>query len=116
MFVVSATNQSIVILTIAVCALAGLFTALHMIAAVSQLKNGCKPSHILMLAGSLGVAAAVFDCLMGGAFDWLLMALGGGMVCGAAFWNGKSSGNFHLAHHLLRFGIVLILVFTFIRV
>lgn len=120
MFVVSATNQSIVILTIAVCVLAGLFGLLHLVAAASQMAKDHKPTHIVMMVGALlAIAAAVVNLFgIGSSFnlDGLLMAVGGGAVCGAAWQNGKSSGQFHLAHHLLRFGIVLILVFTFIRI
>lgn len=113
-------HQGYIALTITVCVLAGLFGLLHLVAAASQIMKDRKPAHMVMMAGALCAIAAAVVCLCGAGsgynLDSLLMALGGGAVCGAAWQNGKSSGNFHLAHHLLRFGIALVLVFTFIRV
>lgn len=116
-------HQFYVAWTITVCVLAGLFGALHLIAVISRIRKGFRPSYLVMLGGALGVLAAAVDCLLGGSFDWLLMAIGGGMVCGSAFWNGKAAaaesgdaGMFHLSHHLIRFGIAIILTMTFIRV
>ncbi len=103
-------HQFHVIFTLAVCVLAWLFALLHGIAAGSQLykKTGSVPA-LLMLGGSLGVLAAGIDCLVGGGLDWLLMLLGGTIVCTAALCNGKRAGNLHLSHHLIRLGLVLAL-------
>lgn len=98
------------------CLLAGLFAVLHLIAAVSQLRKETHPSHILMLASSLVVLSAVTGCLLGSGFDWLLLLVGGGMVCAAAIWNGRRSGTLHLSHHITRAAVVLILVLNFIRI
>ena len=104
-------------LTLAVCGFAALFGILHGIAAVSQLVKKKAPAPaVLMLGGSLGALAAVVDCLLGGRFDWLLMLLGGAMVCAAAVWNGRRAGKLHPAHHLIRAGMMLILVVGFICV
>ncbi|MFQ9268367.1 MAG: glucuronide permease, partial [Streptococcus salivarius] len=32
-----------------------------------------------------------------------------GVICYGAYWNGKHKENFHLAHHVIRIGIALIL-------
>ncbi len=118
------------ILKIAVCAMAGLFALLHGIAAISQLPKSLKSGsagnllpHLLMLAGGLTAAAAVAACLLGSSFDWLLMLLGGSAVCGAALWNGRRAAAqqgdqalFHLAHHISRAAVMLILVVNFVRV
>ena len=104
-------------LTLAVCGVAALFGLLHGIAAVSQLvkKTGPIPA-LLMLGGSLGVLAAAIDCLLGVGLDWLIMLLGGSMVCLAAVCNGNRTGKLHPAHHLIRAGMMLILVVGFICV
>lgn len=98
---------------IVTCAAAFLFAVLHLAAAASQFKKGVKPSHALMFCGALGVLAAIVDCVLGGSFDWLLMLLGGGMVCGAAFWNGKSAGKVNPLHHVIRGAVVVVLVLAF---
>lgn len=114
-----------IIWMLSVCALALLFAALHLVAVVSQMRKEFRPSHIVMLLGCLLAAAAITACIMGWPWnlDSLLMAIGGGTVCGAAFWNGRSAAAragdeklFHLSHHLIRFGVVLILTMNFIRV
>jgi len=120
-------NQLHVVWTAIVCVLAGLFGVLHIIAAASQIRKGYKPSYLVMIVGALLTIAAAVACLFGVGGGWnldaLLMALGGGAVCGAAWWNGRSSAvengdawMFHLSHHIIRFGFMLILVFTFARV
>lgn len=114
-----------IVWVLTVCLLAALFAALHLAAVISQMRKGFRPSHIVMLAGCLLVFAAIPACVLGwpGNLDSLLMAVGGGTVCGSAFWNGRSAAKkagdeklFHLSHHLIRFGVVLILVMNFIRV
>lgn len=109
------------VLTYVVCALTALFALLHLIAALSQLKSHSPAPHILMLGGALGALAAALDCLLRGSFDWLLMLLGGAMVCAAALWNGrqaaksKGENHFHLSHHITRAGLVLILVISMVK-
>lgn len=100
------------------CLLASAFGLLHIIAAAVQLSRDHRPMNIVMLIGGALALAAAPACLFGwpGNMDALLMAIGGGAVCGAAFYNGRSGGNFHLVHHLVRFGAVLLLVFVFIGV
>lgn len=113
-------HQIHVIWTVAVCALAGIFALLHLIAAGSQLKRHFHPAHLLMLAGALGTAAAAADCLYGGTLDWLIMLQGGWMVCAAALWNGMraqgETARLHLSHHIIRAGIAAVLVCAMIWV
>ena len=107
---------------IAVCVLALIFGVLHLIAVISALRKEYRPSQIVMLVCSIIALLSVPACLWGwpGNLDSLLMAIGGGGVCGAAFYNGRSaaekSGDKSLFHHIIRFVFVLILVFNFIWV
>ena len=111
------SNTGNIVLALAVCGAAVLFGVLHGIAAVSQLVKKKSPAPaILMLGGSLGVLAAAVDCLLGGSLDWLLMLLGGAMVCAAAVWNGKRAGSLHLSHHIIRAALAAVLVLNFLRV
>lgn len=107
-------NVNIFELLIYICA--GLFALLHLAAAVSQFKTRPLAPHILMAAGALGLGAAIYDSVNAGACDWLLALLACGMICGAALWNGRRSGEFHLSHHITRAALALILVLDFVLV
>lgn len=111
--------------TLTACVLALLFGVLHLMAAVSAMRKGYRPYQLVMLAGGVISLLAAPACLFGWAWnmDAVLMALGGGAVCGAAFYNGRSAAAeagdgklFHLSHHMVRLAFVLILVLNFIRV
>lgn len=115
----------LVVWTLTVCALALVFGLLHLIAGISAMAKGYRPSQTAMLIGSLTTLAAVPACICGwpGDLDAISMAVGGGTVCGAAFYNGrramKEAGDkrlFHLSHHISRLAFVLVLVMNFIRV
>lgn len=115
----------LVVWTLSVCALALVFGLLHLIAGISAMVKGYRPWQIVMLIGCLITLAAVPACILGwpGNLDAVLMAAGGGTVCGAAFYNGrramKEAGDkrlFHLSHHISRLAFVLVLVMNFIRV
>ncbi len=110
---------------ITACVLALLFGLLHLIAVIGAMRKGYRPSQLVMLVCSIIVLAAIPACLFGwpGNIDALLMAIGGGGVCGAAFYNGRSAAEkagdkslFHLSHHIVRLAFVLVLVMNFIRV
>lgn len=103
-------------LEIAIYICAGLFALLHLIAAGSQLRRGPLAPHLLMAAGSLGLGAAIFYSMDAGAYDWLLALASCAMICGAAVWNGKRSGEFHLSHHITRIALALLLVIDFVLV
>ena len=114
-----------IVWTLTVCVLALLFALLHLIAVIGAMREEYKPMQIVMLVGCVITLLAVPACLFGwpGNMDALLMAVGGGAVCGAAFYNGKSAAAragdeklFHISHHISRFAFVLILVMNFIRV
>lgn len=114
-----------IVWTLTACALALLFAVLHLIAVISAMRKEYKPSQIVMLAGCVITLLAIPACLLGWPWnmDAMLMAVGGGAVCGAAFYNGKSAAEkagdkklFHISHHIVRFAFVLILVMNFIRV
>lgn len=114
-----------VVWMLTVCVLALVFGVLHLIAVISAMRKEYKPSQIVMLVCSIVVLLAVPACIMGWPWnlDALLMAVGGGGVCGAAFYNGRSAAEkagdkklFHISHHIIRFAFVLVLVMNFIRV
>ena len=115
----------LVVWMLTVCALALLFAVLHLIAVISRMVKEFRPSQIVMLVGCVITLLAVPACLFGWPWnmDALLMAVGGGAVCGAAFYNGRSAAEkagdkklFHISHHIARFAFVLVLVMNFIRV
>ena len=89
-------------------AAAALLGALHLIAALSQIKEKKHTFPAMMLGSAMILLSAVF-ALLHNPLDWMLMLCGGLLICLAAIKNGKDSGHFHLAHHLVRGGIVLLL-------
>ena len=114
-----------VVWAITVCVFTLIFGALHLVAVISAMRKEYRPSQIVMLVCSVIALLSVPACLFGWPWnlDSLLMAVGGGGVCGAAFYNGRSAAEkagdkslFHLSHHILRFMFVLILVINFIRI
>lgn len=94
-----------------ICGITVLYAALSMFAAVTQLKSSTrKDTSIMMLCGGLLlVIATVFKNA-----DWIVVIIGGILICIAAFLNGKRSGNLHISHHIIRFIITLLLVIGFI--
>ena len=98
--------------------LLGLFTALfalafallHLLVSLSELKKGKKTLGIYLLF--LGSGLATFSLILYfllpivALFIWLI---GVSSICYGAYWNGKHKENFHLAHHVIRIGIALIL-------
>lgn len=103
-------------LRIAVCVAAALFSLLCLTAAGSQVVKAPKPSHIVMALGSIFLLCAVLANALGSSLDWLAALLAGGLLCGAAIQNGRSSGSFHPSHHILRalFCLLLVLGFLFV--
>ncbi len=93
------------------------FGGLSLVAAASQIRTDKRPySHIMMAVGSLGLFAAVACGIAGQDFDWIPALAGGALICAAAVWNGKKSGNFHIQHHIVRILLSLILVAGFILI
>lgn len=94
-----------------ICGITVLYAALSMFAAATQLKTAAhKDTSIMMLCGGLFlVIATVFTKT-----DWIIVIIGGMLICIAAFLNGKRSGNLHISHHIIRFILTLLLVVGFI--
>ena len=86
------------------------FALLHLLVSLSELKKGKKNLGIYLLF--LGSNLAAFSLIL--YFFLTIVALslwliGCGLICYGAYWNGKHKENFHLAHHVIRIGIALIL-------
>ena len=86
------------------------FALLHLLVSLSELKKGKKTLGIYLLF--LGSSLAAFSLILYfflpivALFLWLI---GVSLICYGAYWNGKHKENFHLAHHIIRIGIALIL-------
>ena len=86
------------------------FALLHLIVSFSELKKGKKTLgiYLLFLGSSLATFSLILYFLLPivALFIWLI---GVSLICYGAYWNGKHKENFHLAHHVIRLGIALIL-------
>lgn len=86
------------------------FALLHLLVSLSELKKGKKTLgiYLLFLGSSLATFSLIFYFLLPivALFIWLI---GVSLICYGAYWNGKHKENFHLAHHIIRIGIALIL-------
>ncbi|MBR6642895.1 MAG: hypothetical protein IKL28_04440 [Lachnospiraceae bacterium] len=92
-----------------------LYALLSMLAASTQLKKaGKRDTHLMMLVGGMLLVVASILQLTNGLYDWVIATLGGILICVAAFYNGKRSGNFHANHHVVRGCITLGLIAGFI--
>lgn len=86
------------------------FALLHLLVSLSELKKGKKTLGIYLIF--LGSGLATFSLILYfllpivALFIWLI---GVSLICYGAYWNGKHKENFHLAHHVIRIGIALIL-------
>ncbi|WP_201552083.1 glucuronide permease [Streptococcus salivarius] len=86
------------------------FALLHLLVSLSELKKGKKTHGIYLLF--LGSGLATFSLILYFFFSIVALSLwliGCGLICYGAYWNGKHKENFHLAHHVIRIGIALIL-------
>ena len=86
------------------------FALLHLLVSLSELKKGKKTLgiYLLFLGSSLAAFSLILYLLLPivALFIWLI---GVSLICYGAYWNGKHKENFHLAHHVIRIGIALIL-------
>ena len=86
------------------------FALLHLLVSLSELKKGKKTLgiYLLFLGSSLAAFSLILYFLLPivALFIWLI---GVSLICYGAYWNGKHKENFHLAHHVIRIGIALIL-------
>lgn len=86
------------------------FALLHLMVSLSELKKGKKTLGIYLLF--LGSSLATLSLFLYFFFSIVALSLwmiGCGVICYGAYWNGKHKENFHLAHHVIRIGIALIL-------
>ena len=86
------------------------FALLHLLISLSELKKGKKTLGIYLLF--LGSSLATFSLILYFFLPIVALSLwliGCGLICYGAYWNGKHKENFHLAHHVIRIGIALIL-------
>lgn len=94
-----------------ICGITILYAGLSMLAAVTQIRAAThKDTPIMMLSGGLLLVVAAFLQNI----DWIVVIIGGGLICIAAFLNGKRSESFHVSHHIIRFIITLLLVIGFV--
>ena len=86
------------------------FALLHLLASLSEVKKG---NHTLgnqfLLIGSSLATLSLFLYFFFSIVALSLWMIGCGVICYGAYWNGKHKENFHLAHHVIRIGIALIL-------
>lgn len=94
-----------------------LYALLCMLAATIQMKTAKnKDTSAMMLSGSLVLIVSVISHSMHGmgwAYAWGSAALGGVLICIAAFLNGKRSGTLHVSHHIVRFAVTALFAVGF---
>ena len=91
------------------------FTLLYVVANMAAVGAALKKGGQNMTACMMAFGAAILACatfIQPGA--WAFAAVGGLLICAAAFINGKRSGNFHLSHHIVRFCITAAIVVGYI--
>ena len=99
-----------ILLSIFTAFLALAFALLHLLASLSELRKGKDTlgNRLLLIGSSLATLSLIlyFFLPIVALSLWLI---GCGLICYGAYWNGKHKENFHLAHHVIRLGIALIL-------
>ena len=99
-----------ILLSIFTAFLALAFALLHLLASLSELRKGKDTlgNRLLLIGSSLATLSLIlyFFLPIVALSLWLI---GCGLICYGAYWNGKHKENFHLAHHVIRIGIALIL-------
>ena len=86
-------------------AVSALFGGLSTYAAYVQMRDlHYRTPCALMIAGGVALLCAVFSDMgdRDAAEVMISAACGCVMICAAAMWNGKRSGNFHIRHHIIR--------------
>ena len=100
----------VIILVIFIIFLALAFPLLHLLASLSELRNGRNLlGNRLLLIGSSLATLSIFLYFFLPIIALSLWLIGCGLICYGAYWNGKQKENFHPAHHLIRIGIALVL-------
>ena len=86
------------------------FALLHLLASLTEVKKGNHTlgNTFLLIGSVLATFSLILYFLLPivALFIWLI---GVSLICYGAYWNGKHKENFHLAHHVIRLGIALIL-------
>ena len=86
------------------------FALLHLLASLTEVKKGNHTlgNTFLLIGSALATFSLILYFLLPivALFIWLI---GVSLICYGAYWNGKHKENFHLAHHVIRLGIALIL-------
>ena len=96
------------------CIVATIYAALSIVAAAYQTKfAGMKETGVMMFCGGAALLAAAVMQWRDIPRDWMVATVGGGLICAAAFLNGKRGEQFHAAHHIVRGAITVILVIGF---
>ena len=100
----------LILLGIFTALLALAFALLHLMASLSELRKGKNTlgNQLLLIGSSLAILSLIlyFFLPIVALSLWLI---GCGLICYGAYWNGKHKENFHLAHHVIRIGIALVL-------
>lgn len=95
-----------------------LYALLCILAATIQIKEAKnKDTSAMMLSGGFVLVISVISHSMhnmGWTYAWCSAALGGGLICIAAFLNGKRSGMFHVSHHIVRLVATVLFVAGFL--
>ena len=86
------------------------FALLHLLVSLSELKKGNKTLgiYLLFIGSSLATLSIILYYFLP-IVSLSLWLIGCGLICYGAYWNGKHKENFHLAHHVIRIGIALVL-------
>ena len=100
----------LILLGIFTALLALAFALLHLLASLSEIRKGKNTlgNQFLLIGSSLATLSLILYFLLPivALFIWLI---GVSLICYGAYWNGKHKENFHLAHHVIRIGIALVL-------
>ena len=86
------------------------FVLLHLLASLSEFKKGNHTlgNTFLLIGSSLATLSLILYFFLP-IVSLALWLIGVSLICYGAYWNGKHKENFHLAHHVIRLGIALIL-------
>lgn len=99
----------------ALCIITVLYALLNIIAALLQMiKTKQKDTSAAMQCGGLFLLFASNLHMRAIPYSWIFAAIGGLLICIAAFINGRRSESFHASHHIIRLVITLALVAGFI--
>ena len=100
----------LILLGIITALLALAFALLHLLASLSELRKGKNTlgNRLLLIGSSLATLSLILYFFLP-IVTLSLWLIGCGLICYGAYWNGKHKENFHLAHHVIRLGIALVI-------